>query len=145
MRFGGADSLRALSQRAERFVAADPLRQAAEDALEPSVRDMRREVRSTTRRLPESGGLADRVAETHLDGIPYRAGDAVGLRIRARAGVVRDPASIDRGRVRHPTYGHRPWVIQVVRPGWFRDAAKAVGPDVGRRLKVNVRKAFEKF
>lgn len=37
---------------------------------------------------------------------------------------IADLARLDKGRAKHPTYGHRPWVLQDVRPGFFTDPLK---------------------
>jgi hypothetical protein len=146
--FGGADSLRALSQRAARFAAADPLRREAEAALAAVVPEVRREVKSTTDRLPTRGGLAAIVEDSRIDGLAFRRGGGVGVRIRASNRRLKDPAAINRGRVRHPTgwrvKSGRP-AFQNVQPGWFTDAANAVGPDLRRRLQAAVRKAIDTF
>lgn len=69
--------------------------------------------------LPKRGGLAARVAASRFStrNRTTRTGDAV-LQI-----VARNPdniRSIDKGRVRHPVFGHRDrWVAQPVKPGWF--------------------------
>jgi hypothetical protein len=146
--FGGADALRALSQRAQRFTAEDPLRREAEAALDDVVPDVRREIRSTTSRLPERGGLAALVADSDVDGLAFRRGDGVGVRVRARNRRLKDPAAINRGRVRHPTgwrvKSGRP-AFQQVAPGWFTDAAHAAAPELRRRLQAAVRKAIDNF
>lgn len=146
--FGGADALRALSERAQRFAAEDPLRREAQAALGDVVPDVRREIKSTTKRLPEGGGLAALVADSQVDGIAFRRGDGVGVRVRARHERLKDPAAINRGRVRHPTgwrvKSGRP-AFQKVPPGWFTDAAQAAAPELRRRLKAAVRKAIDSF
>jgi hypothetical protein len=49
-------------------------------------------------------------------------GRNIGVRIqgsKAKAGKQVDLNAINRGRVKHPTFGHKPWVIQEVEPGYF--------------------------
>lgn len=87
--------------------------------------------------LPQSGGLAARVA-----GATYRTqlrgGRNPGVRVtaRERTGKPVDLASIDRtGNVRHPLYGNRRhWYSTAVPAGWFtgpaQQAAEAAREDI---------------
>jgi hypothetical protein len=49
-------------------------------------------------------------------------------------GTILPDLRIDRGRVRHLTYGHKPWVLQDVRKGWFTDPLEAGAPEVRKDL-----------
>ncbi len=57
--------------------------------------------------------------------------------LRVRAAQAKMPPSqralpryLNRGRWRHPTFGHDPWVEQTTPPAWFDDAMEAKGPAV---------------
>jgi hypothetical protein len=88
-------------------------------------------------RLPRRGGLARRVAEgtvrrSRIPGGRRLTFDTEGMDLRA----------LDRGRVRHPTFGNRgSWVTQPVRPGYARSAMRRVKADVDRELTAAQRKA----
>ena len=81
--------------------------------------------------LPSGGGLGGWVAALSLGwsvGVAGRGARAtlVGHR-RSLAGAA-DTAAIDRGRVRHPSWGRRgpnDWHVQLVAPGFFSKAAEA--------------------
>jgi hypothetical protein len=42
--------------------------------------------------------------------------------VRVKGASDMDIGSMNRGRLRHLTYGHRPWRNQKVRAGWFDDS-----------------------
>jgi hypothetical protein len=50
------------------------------------------------------------------------------------AGLI-DLDALDRGRAKHPTYGHRPWVVQEVEPGFWTEVMR--GP-----MSVRARRAI---
>lgn len=142
---GGAPALQALSIRAKRFAASDALPRAVEDALTSMAPVAKEAVSAGAERLPTSGGLARRVGRTGLTAKTFRAPNAVGIRLKAEANVLKDPAAVNRGRVRRPTYGHKPWVIQIVRPGFFSDPLTELRPEVRQRLIAAKREAIAKF
>lgn len=81
------------------------------------------------RRLPQRGGLAERVARTPQ---PTSArigsrGASVTIRIGKRGSGAR---AAELGKVRHPVFGSSRFVSQNVQPGWFSDVAKAKRNDV---------------
>lgn len=107
-------------------------------------------VKSALKILPETGGLAAWVAGLGVVTQTRLTGRHVGVRIvgtRDKSKVQRhrrtmaakgrggrrapknilfgkgeaDLNRLDRGRARHPTYGHRPWVLQSVTTGFFSD------------------------
>lgn len=91
--------------------------------------------------LPKSGGLAERVANAKFS-VNVRLGARnPSIRITGRGqvgsvtGNVYDLNSMDRGRIRHMTYGHRPWKDQTIRPGWFSDRMKRAA-DTGVRAEI---------
>jgi len=82
--------------------------------------------------LPHRGGLAEHVAATaRITTRVTTSGLGVGVRV---TGASRDNLRRmdEDGIVRRPTFGHRPWKDQKIRPGWFTDplilTANAIGP-----------------
>ena len=66
--------------------------------------------------LPARGGLAARVAASKWS-VRTRAGRDPGIRVTGSSDL--DLRSLNRGRLRHLTFGHRPWENQAVPVGWF--------------------------
>lgn len=73
--------------------------------------------------LPRHGGLNLWVAKAAVRVAVRRGEDTAGVDITAgrnsRTGRRSDLRRIDQGRLRHQTYGHRPWSTQSVQPGYF--------------------------
>jgi hypothetical protein len=139
-----AGAIRGLAARLDELGRGEMLRKverAIKDAVQPLPDASRR--RALTR-LPRRGGLAARVASADLTVVPYVHGDRVGAVIMSRAGVSRlkDLNAINRGRVMHPSFGHRPWILQMVQPGWFTEPIKAGLPEVRAAVKAAVRDAI---
>lgn len=83
--------------------------------------------------LPHAGGLGGRVSRATITVTVSETGDTVRLTIAVHG----SSPSIDRGRVRHPVYGHRDrWVWQNVPPGWFTVPMHDTEQDMRRRLLV---------
>jgi hypothetical protein len=70
--------------------------------------------------LPYRGGLAERVATSKFSTQVRTRGKGAGVRVKGASDM--DIGSMNRGRLRHLTYGHRPWRNQKVRAGWFDDS-----------------------
>lgn len=74
--------------------------------------------RSRKKRIPLNQYVAKHKIVTKVN----LAGKSIGVRIigsKAKSGKQVDLESINKGEVRHPTYGHKPWVAQKVEPGFF--------------------------
>lgn len=128
----GGDQLAALAKRFKD--APKELRSGFTKAITKAVVPLKKAAkRSAQDRLPARGGLARRVAKTTLRH-KRRAGASAGIRIEANTNAVKDPLRLDRGRAKHPTYGHKPWVLQDVRKGWFTDPMQEGAPLVRREL-----------
>jgi hypothetical protein len=110
------------------------LQAAAERAAEPVIDAARANAR---RVLPRRGGYAAEVAASRMEVRPLRGG---GVRIRV---VGRDARLDKQGRLRHPTYGHEPWVGQQVTPGWFSVPARGQQRTVQRILEKALQRAAE--
>ena len=94
-------------------------------STKPLIPAVRKSALST---LPSSGGLAKRIAGSSITTQRRMSGRTAGVRLVATNGY--DIGSINRGRVRHLVFGHKPWKNQAVRPNfWDRpmeDGAPAV-------------------
>lgn len=127
---------------------ADKLRRVAAAVKVAGDKDLQRELRramqrggkpllaaaraGAAERLPKRGGLADRVAGSKFAVRTRSVGKGAGVRVIGRSGY--DLQGLDEGMVRHPTYGHRPWVGQHIKPGWFSDSEEAAAPKVRDEL-----------
>jgi hypothetical protein len=94
------------------------------------IRDAVPPVRAAARKhalafLPKRGGLNTWVAAASVRAAVRRGPRTAGVSLVAGRNSRRRRADLDRldrsGRLRHPTYGHSPWVLQSVQPGWFTD------------------------
>jgi hypothetical protein len=89
----------------------------------PAVRKaIKKRARAT---LPKSGGLNRWVASTRITAQVKLSGSAAGVRLRGARKSLKgksDVNAINRGRVRHPSWGRRgrgQWHVQRVEPGFF--------------------------
>lgn len=101
-------------------------------AAKPLIAKTRAEARQ---RLPQRGGLAERVAKAPQR-VQVRTGArTAGVRIVV-AGSAKGPRNANRGFIRHPVFGNREvWVEQKVPAGWFDDPLKASAPEVRNDLE----------
>jgi hypothetical protein len=97
--------------------------------------------------LPKRGGLAADVA-----GARWATRNSLGANASVKligAWSGHDMAALDSGRLRHPTFGHRPWKDQAIPAGWFttamdrlapgfRDALSRVIDDISKKLSDSV-------
>lgn len=140
MSIDGADQLRDLGRRLK----------AAGETGKGMRRDLLREIRNTTkgpvleagreglrRRLPSRGGLAATAAKNLKIAARTRlSGNEVGVTVLASLKDM-DLPKLEQGKLRHLTYGHRPWVTQTIPANVFSDAMDEVTEPVGRAvLKV---------
>jgi hypothetical protein len=83
--------------------------------------------------LPSGGGLNQWVARARIGVKISYAARTAGIRLRGGRKSVSDRsdlAAIDRGQVRHPSWGRRAagaWHTQSVTPGWWSDPTEAHG------------------
>jgi hypothetical protein len=75
--------------------------------------------------LPKRGGLNEWVASAGVRSAVRRGPRSAGVSLVAGRNSSRRRADLKRldsaGRVRHPTYGRSPWVLQTVPSGFFSD------------------------
>lgn len=172
LRTSGGGSLARLGRDLQRAGATE-LRRELIQGIQRATRDVKREIaESAMSTLPSSGGLAEWVAQLGTVTQVRTSGRHVGVRItgtmdksrtrkhrratsttrrgrRASKGTLfgrgaADLASIERGRVRHPTYGHRPWVLQSVTPGFFSTPLSGPIADQARQECIKAIDAIEK-
>lgn len=98
---------------------------------------------SARRRLPRSGGLGRRIAKSKIVTRRRMSGYKAGVQIVATSGY--DIGAINRGRVRHLTFGHLPWSNQAVKPGFWTEPLIAGAPEVRRELDQVVDNIAEKL
>jgi hypothetical protein len=103
-----------------RQAGAKELRRELYRGLQRAAKPLIADAKVSARSLPHRGGLADRAARARFR-VKARAGRTPSISIVAADAKGRsvDLDALDRGTVRHPTFGHRPWVAQQVRPEWF--------------------------
>lgn len=123
----GAAQLVALAKRLRS--ASKELRSDLYRGINRAAKPLKNEVKKSARTiLPKRGGLNRRVAGTKIATKRRVTGNSAGVRLVGTSGY--DIGSINRGRVRHKTYGHKPWVSQTVPKGFWTDPLVAGAPRV---------------
>ena len=137
----GVEQLAALARDLKAAGDRD-LRKELFRGIQRGARPLKAEARAAAlEELPKSGGLAARVATSKF---------TVNVRLGARNPSIRikgtgytgsvtgnqiDLNSMDRGRIRHMTWGHNPWKDQTIKPGWFSDRME-LAADTGVRAEI---------
>lgn len=117
-------------------------------AAAPAVRAKIRAAAEGT--LPHGGGLNQWVAKIRINTQVRVSGRSAGVKLiggRNSAGGRSDMTSIDRGRVRAPTFGHRSkaaWHTVSVEPGFFTVTA-AEANEWSDRVDAEVDKALDQL
>lgn len=123
------------------------IRKALVRQARPALREVREHAKDI---LPESGGLGAWVARSSMTFQVRYAGRSAGIRLRGRRNSGKGRADldrIDRGEVRHPSWGRRSrgsWHTQSVAPGWWSvplEQDRTIGPAVDREVD----KAFDEI
>lgn len=123
----GAEQLVALAKRLRD--APKELRSELYRGINRAAKPLKNEVKKSAReRLPRKGGLNKKIAGTKIATKRRVTGSSAGVRLVGTSGY--DIGSINRGRVRHLTFGHKPWVNQTVRKGFWTDPLVAGAPQV---------------
>lgn len=125
----GADQLQrlglSLKQAGNSDLRKDMLR-GLRVAAKPLLEDVKDSARDT---LPKAGGLNEFVATGKYSVRNKLAGRNAGVRlVGTKSG--HDIAAIDRGKVRHPVFGHAVWATQDVTPGFWEKPLLAGRPKV---------------
>lgn len=128
----GAEQLVALAKRLRD--ASKELRSDLYRGINRAVKPLKNEVKASARSiLPKKGGLNKRVAATKIATKRRVTGNVAGVRLVGTSGY--DIGSINRGRVRHKTFGHKPWVNQMVPKGFWSDPLNAGAPKVREEVQ----------
>jgi hypothetical protein len=123
----GAEQLVALAKRLK--TATKELRSDLYRGINRAAKPLKNNVKKSAReRLPKKGGLNRHIAGTKIATKRRVTGKYAGVRLVGTSGY--DIGSINRGRVRHLTFGREPWVNQVVQKGFWSDPLAAGAPDV---------------
>jgi hypothetical protein len=142
VKVGGANQLAALTRRLKAAGAGGlkrDLLRGLREGTKPMVEAARA---SALENLPKHGGLNQVVASSKIAVRTRTSGGNPGVRVVALS--KHNIAAMDRGRLRHPTYGHEPWVTQQIRPGWWTDALMSEAPTVRRALLAVLHETAEK-
>jgi hypothetical protein len=137
------------------FDRDDVLLKEVRKALREPVDPVRRRIKATAiATLPHSGGLGLWVAGTKITALITLRGKAAGIRLRGgrrskgnlrgTGGGQTDVRAIDRGRLRHPSWGRRyrgQWFTQQVEPGFFTKTA-AESPEWDQAIDRAMATAF---
>lgn len=130
----GANKFTELARRLKTYGDGKTLRAEFYKGINRAAKPLKDDVRKAAReRLPHRGGLAQRVASSRITVTRRMTGNAAGVSIKGTNGY--DIGSIDRGRVRHLVYGHKPWVNQMVKSGFWTDPLEAGAPAVREELE----------
>lgn len=142
----GAEELEKVGHRLVEIGAGDLRKQLFKkirEAGKPLVADIRH---SAAEELPHRGGLADLIAKSRM-GVRTRISGDVSVRVVASS--PHDIAAINAGKLRHPVFGTKAWVVQDVPQGWFTkptekrepairsaviDAMRAIAEEATRRV-----------
>jgi len=120
------------------FSRNDEVIKAVRTGLRAPVPTVRNRIKTVARtELPSGGGLGAWVAQTKITAsvtfkakyvaIKLRGGRRSKGTLRGTSGGTTDVRAIDRGRVRHPSWGRRfrgQWFTQSVTPGFFTKTAE---------------------
>lgn len=140
---GGARVFEGLAERLAKASAEDVVTRAVGDAIDSAAPALESAARGGAGRLPKRGGLAAVVAGTRINRKSTRARGYYNLRLVAGKNAVKNPGSINRGRVAHLTYGRGPLHFQTVAPGWFTEPMKANVPMLRARAEAAKRKVLK--
>ena len=98
----------------------------------------------TAARTPCPGSLSGIVRRTSITTLLSRGSGPAGAKVQIRLKLkAHDIEAMNRGQLRHPTYGHAPWVSQSVPAGAFMRPFLMAGPMVRAELNREIAKALE--
>ena len=147
IRIEGAEQLAALAKRLKQ-VGDKELRRELMRGIQRSTKPLRPAVQASARsRLPQRGGLAAEVGAARVRTRTRTAGEHVGVRVEVSSprGDI-DMRAIDRGRLRHPVFGHRDrWVTQRIDAGVISDPLEDQAPQVRREVLAAMESVAEKI
>lgn len=85
------------------------------------------------RDLPQGGGLNRVVASSRIGSRTRTAGRNPAVFLTGKKSG-HDLRSLDKGKARHPTFGHEPWVTQDIKPGWWSETLAGQVPSIRREV-----------
>lgn len=138
----GAEEFGVLSRRLKE--AGDKgLRRELLSGLQRAAKPAKAEVKASfATRLPQRGGLAAQMATSRVS-LLSRAGRNPSVRIKATSPHA--VGAMDKGRLRHKTFGHEPWVDQAIQPGVFSDPIEARAPQMRQEMEQVIRRVAAKI
>lgn len=147
-----ADSISKLARDLRGFVAGDVVLKALRKEVTAAVPPVRKKIKaSAIAILPAGGGLNAWVAAARVRSVVKARGHTVTVELRGGRSSANkkksDIDAIDRGRVRHPSWGRRTagqWHNQAVPPGFFATPAGDTA-EWGKAIDAAVSKALAEF
>lgn len=128
-RVEGAEAFYRLGKRMKSVGRGDLLKEMNK-ALQTSIKPLTPASRAEAmRRLPARGGLNKLVAKSPQRTTARVGGTTASARTTV-AGKKSGAYGADKGKVRHKTFGRKPWQDQSVPPGWFSDTAEKMQPEI---------------
>lgn len=137
VRVEGADEIHRLYTQLKEIGDHD-LRKRLTSGIRKATLPAKEAVRaSALSQLPKKGGLAQRVADSKLTNRVSQSRTRPGVTIKAASGI--DLPAIDKGKVRHKTFGKLPWRTQSVNPGFFSEPMHRLAPAVRASIEHEMR------
>ena len=134
----GAEQFHALATRLK--TADKPIRLAVRRGLRTIARPLGVQMRNSgAAAMP--GELAGIVRGTGVS-IALLGGRSATVQIRLKLRA-HDVEAMNRGQLRHPTFGHSPWVSQSVQAGTFMRPFLMAGPMVRAELNREIARALD--
>ena len=133
----GGEDVDALVRRIRSHGDAKALRKELMRGLNRATKPVRDDMKASIGpSLPSRGGLAALVMAKASLSSQALSGRNAGVRIKARRRDGGDLRRLNAGRLRHPTFGHRPWVQQTegINPGFLDEAFENDKPAVARAV-----------
>lgn len=142
---GRSDLKVEMKKEAQRFVRDNRIREAIADSAMDTlpgggghVRQGRSKRPRSDRRARQSVPLNKLISRAKVKTTANFRGRQVGVYVvgsQTKKGKKRDLESINKGLVRHPTFGRKPWKAQRVKPGFFdRPLEGQVARDFGQHM-----------
>lgn len=140
------------------YKAAGVLRERVDEELSKELEDTARRAIDPFNRavfdridadFPHGGGYAGLFAGSFRV-VPRVSAEGGGVRIRLQGTArgrakKRDSAALNRGVLRHKTWGREPWHSQSIRPGFWDEPAKKLVADLRGKLAEVVEKVARKI
>jgi hypothetical protein len=143
-RVEGAEQLVALA-RAVKATGDGQLRKDMLAGLRKAAKPIADAVKNDYRDgLPKTGGLNEFVASARIAPRTRTSGKNAGLRIVATKSG-HDMQAIESGLIRHPTYGHQPYVSQSVEAGLGEKGVQKAAPEATRDIEASMQDTLSRI